>query len=87
MSDGTDPNAAITREQPATMLYSHIGSPVVSGSLSGYPDAGSVSDWAENALVWATQTGLVNGINGNLSPKTGATRAQLATMLMRLMES
>ena len=87
VSDGTDPNGAITREQLATMLYRYIGSPVVSGSLSGYPDAGSVSDWAENALVWATQTGLVNGINGNLSPKTGATRAQLATMLMRLMES
>ena len=87
VSDGTDPNGAITREQLATMLYRYIGSPVVSGSLSAYPDAGSVSDWAENALVWATQTGLVNGINGNLSPKTGATRAQLATMLMRLMES
>ena len=36
-------------------------------------------------MVWATQTGLVNGINGFLSPKTGATRAQLATLLMRML--
>lgn len=87
VSDGTDPMGAITREQLAAMLYRFEGSPKASGDLSAYPDAGTVSDWAKDALVWATQTGLVNGINGNLSPKTGATRAQLATMLMRMLES
>lgn len=87
VSDGTDPMGSITREQLAAMLYRFEGSPKVSGSLSVYPDAASVSDWAKDAMIWATQTGLVNGINGSLSPKTGATRAQLATMLMRFIEA
>lgn len=86
VSDGTDPMGAITREQLAAMLYRYDGSPAVSGTLNAYPDAAQVSDWAKDALVWATQVGLINGINGQLSPKTGATRAQLATMLMRLAE-
>lgn len=38
-------------------------------------------------MVWATETGLINGINGQLSPKTGATRAQLSAELMRMLES
>ena len=54
--------------------------------LNAYPDADTVSEWAVDAMVWATETGLINGIGGNLSPKTGATRAQLATMLMRFEE-
>lgn len=83
VSDGTDPNGAITREQLAAMLYRFEGSPVVTGSLSAYPDATAVSDWAADAMVWATETGLINGINGYLKPQDGATRAQLATMLMR----
>lgn len=87
VSDGTNPMGSITREQLAAMLYRFEGSPKVSGSLSVYPDAASVSDWAKDAMIWATQTGLVNGINGSLSTKTGATRAQLATMLMRFIEA
>ena len=87
VSDGTDPNGAITREQLAAMLYRFEGSPAVTGNLSAYPDAASVSDWAEDAMVWATETGLINGINGYLKPQDGATRAQLATMLMRMLES
>ena len=87
VSDGTDPTGFVTREQLATMLYRFAGSPEVTGDLSAYPDAGSVSDWAETALVWAVSTGLINGINGSLSPKTGASRAQLATMLMRQLQS
>ena len=83
VSDGTNPTASITREQLAAMLYRYAGSPAVTGSLSAYPDAGEVSDWAVDAMVWATEEGIINGMGGNLSPKTGATRAQLAAMLMR----
>lgn len=86
VSDGTDPNGSITREQLAAMLYRAAGSPAVTGDLSDYPDAASVSDWARDAMIWATQTGLINGMNGALSPTTGATRAQLATLLMRFIE-
>ena len=83
VSDGTNPMGSITREQLAAMLYRFEGSPAVSGNLNAYPDANEVSDWAVDAMVWATQEGMINGIGGSLSPKTGATRAQLATMLMR----
>ena len=84
VSDGSNPMASITREQLAAMLYRYAGSPAVTGSLSAYPDAGEVSDWAVDAMVWATEEGIINGMGGKLSPKTGATRAQLAAMLMRL---
>lgn len=87
VSDGTDPMGSISREQLAAMLYRFEGSPAVNGNLNAYPDANTVSDWACDAMAWATETGLINGINGQLSPKTGATRAQLATMLMRMLES
>lgn len=86
VSDGTNPTSPVTREQLATMLYRYAGSPAVSGELSGYSDIQSVSDWAENAMTWATEVGLVNGSNGKLNPQDGATRAQLAAMLMRFVE-
>ena len=83
ISDGTNMEGYLTREQLAAMLYRYAGSPVVSGSLSDYPDAEQVSDWARDAMLWATENGIINGIGGKLSPASGATRAQLATMLMR----
>ena len=83
VSDGTKPMESITREQLAAMLYRFEGSPKVSGNLSAYPDGNTVSDWAADAMVWAPENGLINGINGYLKPQSGATRAQLATMLMR----
>lgn len=85
VSDGTNPESAITREQLATMLYRYYGSPAISGSLSGYADGASVSDWAKDAMVWAVQEGLIQGTGGNkLSPTADTTRAQLAQILMRL---
>ena len=85
VSDGTNPESAITREQLATMLYRYYGSPAVSGSLSGYVDGASVSDWAKDAMVWAVQEGLIQGTGANkLSPTADTTRAQLAQILMRL---
>ena len=83
ISDGTNPMSPVTREQLAAMLYRYAGSPAVSGSLSAYPDAAQVSDWARDAMLWATENGIINGIGGKLCPKDGATRAQLAAMLMR----
>lgn len=83
VSDGTNPMASITREQLATMLYRFEGAPAVQGTLNAYPDSDSVSAWAADAMVWATQEEIINGIGGFLKPQNGATRAQLATMLMR----
>ena len=87
VSDGTNPMGSITREQLAAMLYRYEGSPAVSGNLNAYPDANEVSDWAVDAMVWATQEGIINGMNGYLKPQAGATRAQLAAMLMRFEEA
>lgn len=80
------PNVAVTREQLARMLYAAAGSPeVTEGSLNGFVDASSVSDWAQTAMLWANQNGIINGSKDNdtvrLNPKKGATRAEAATMM------
>ena len=87
VSDGTDPNGLVTREQFATMLYRYAGEPEVSGSLSAFTDAASVSDWATDAMLWATQNGIITGVTATtLDPQGTATRAQCAAMLMRFAE-
>ena len=83
VSDGTNPSGSITREQLVTMLYRYQKSPAVSGELS-FSDAGSVSAWASDAMRWAVAKGIVTGMNdGTLAPQQTATRAQVATILMR----
>ena len=79
------PNGSITREQFAQMLYNDVGKPEVSGTLA-FSDAAQVSQWAMDAVLWATQTGIVNGkqrADGSvvLDPKGKATRAEAASML------
>lgn len=87
VSDGTDSNGIVTREQFATMLYRYAGEPEVSGDLSAYTDADRVSDWATDAMLWATQKGIVAGLTATtLDPQGTATRAQAAAMLMRFIE-
>ena len=87
VSDGTDPNGLVTREQLAAMLYRYAGEPAVSGSLSAYTDADSVSEWATDAMLWATQNGIITGTTAaTLAPQGAATRAQCAAMLMRFAE-
>ncbi len=80
-----EPNAGITREQMATLLWRYADSPDVSGSdgLDQFTDAASISGYARTAMAWASQQGLVNGTNGTLSPRGSATRAEIATILMR----
>lgn len=86
VSDGTEPNALITREQLATMLWRYAGEPEGNSTLDGFTDSGSVSYWAYGALVWAVENGIVTGMgDGILAPQGTATRAQAATMFMRYM--
>ncbi len=86
------PDASITREQIATMLYRYAGAEAAKeDKLSAFPDAAKVSDWAKEALNWAVASGLINGVadaNGtaSLEPQATATRAQIATILMRWLE-
>lgn len=91
VSDGTMPNGTITREQLAAMLYRYaVSKGMVKGpataDLSVFADANSVSNYAVEAMRWAVSTGLIGGMDGKLNPQGSATRAQVATMLMRFAE-
>ena len=84
VSNGSDPEGKITREQLATMLWRYAGSPSVSGRMTGFVDADQISGYAEDAMLWATKAGIIGGKgNGQLDPKGYATRAEVAAMLMR----
>lgn len=86
ISDGTNMEQNLTREQLALMLWSYAGKPDARQSLTGYPDMGSVSSWAKQAMAWAVENGLISGVDGALAPQGEATRAQVATILMRFVE-
>jgi hypothetical protein len=84
ISDGSNPEASISRQQLATMLYRYAGQPATNGSLSSYPDANGVASYATAALAWAVENGIVNGTtDGKLKPEGTATRAQVAAMVAR----
>ncbi len=82
------PNANITREQIAAILYRYAGAEVVEeDSLKDFTDAGKVNAYAVDAMNWAVSVGLINGVaEGELAPQGNATRAQIATILMRYCE-
>lgn len=90
ISDGTNMPGVITREQLATILYRYAkqkGYDVSkSAALTGFSDADKVSGYAAEAMQWAVAEGLLQGSNGKLNPQGSATRAQVATILMRFME-
>lgn len=87
ISDGSNLDQALTREQLATMLYRYAGSPAVSGSLSSNADGAAVSDWAKTAMIWAVEGGLITGTGSGLQLQGTATRAQVATILIRFLET
>ena len=91
VSDGTNMDGKITREQLAAMLYRYAklkGYDVsASADISGYTDASSVSSWATDAMRWAVSAGLINGRTATtLAPQGNATRAEVASILMRFMQ-
>ena len=91
-ADTFAPTDEITREQIAAILYRYAnfkGQDVSqTGDLSRFTDSGSVSDWAKDAMAWAVGAELVNGMSETtLVPQGSATRAQVATLMMRLCEN
>ena len=89
ISDGTNMTGAITREQLAAILFRYakqkgydVGKSV---ELNGFEDANTVSGYATDAMRWAVASGLIQGSNSKLNPKGTATRAQVATILMRFL--
>lgn len=92
ISDGTNPNGSITREQLVTMLYRYATLQGYDASktanLSSYTDSGEVSDWAQKALQWAVDSGLITGrTSTTLAPRGTATRAEVALILQRFLAS
>lgn len=84
VSDDSAPNASITREQLAAMLYRYAGEPSVSADLSAYTDAVSISPYAEKAVEWCVAKGILSGKSATrLAPQDTATRAECAAMLQR----
>lgn len=79
------PNAFITRQELATLLYHYSGSSTAEGALTAFKDHGKVSGYARPALCWAVESGIVSGKgNGVLDPIGKATRAEAASMLVKL---
>ena len=80
------PDDSITREQLAVILWRYAGSPVPAEKSLPFADAGKVSAWAEEALRWAVERGILKGSGGGILDPTGpATRAETAQMLMNFL--
>ena len=83
-ADVFSPNANITREQLAVMLYRYAGEPSVSADLSAYTDTVDISPYASKAVEWCVAKGILSGKSATrLAPQDTATRAECAAMLQR----
>ncbi|MCD7776028.1 MAG: S-layer homology domain-containing protein [Firmicutes bacterium] len=79
------PDEPITREQIATIIWRYIGANASSYDLSSFTDSGEISEYAKTAVAWAVENGLIIGNgDGTLNPKGEATRAEIATLIMRV---
>ena len=81
------PTNRMTREELATMIYRYAKSKGIDVSekaeLDKFPDYGSVTDFAQEAVSWAVEKGIITGDQGKIQPQKGASRADTATMIMR----
>ena len=85
---GFSPDAALTRESLAAILFRYAGGQVSADDLSGYADGASVSAWAREAMNWAVAQGLITGKSGGrLDPGGAASRAEVSAILMRYVQS
>ena len=83
-ADAFSPNASITREQLAAVLYRYAGEPSVSADLSAYTDTVDISPYASKAVEWCVAKGILSGESATrLAPQDTATRAECAAMLQR----
>ena len=86
------PDSEITREQMAAMLYRYAKftgadtSSISDTVFNGFADKDTVSAYAKEAMIWATSEGIISGTGSGLSPKSNATRAQVAQILMNYAE-
>ena len=82
VSDGTKPEATVTRQEIATMLWRYFDEPACD-KTPDFPDASSVDSWAVTAVNWCVYNGIITGKDGSLDPTGLATRAEAATTVYR----
>ena len=86
-----DPEGKISREQIATILFRYAEQKGIGvnkrSDLNEFPDGAKVESWAKDAVQWAVMEKIIVGSDGKLLPQGNATRAQVATILMRLIEN
>ena len=86
-----DPEGKITREQMATILFRYANWKGIDtskrGDLNAFPDGGKTASWAKEAMQWTVAEKIIGGSDGKLLPQGSATRAQVATILMRFIEN
>ncbi|MEG1858413.1 MAG: S-layer homology domain-containing protein, partial [Pseudoflavonifractor sp.] len=87
ISDGSNPMGNVTREQLATILYRYAKATAASADMSGFTDTAAISGFAKDATSWAVATGILNGSAGKLNPQGNATRAEVAVVMERFMQS
>lgn len=82
-----NPNAQITREDMATMIYRLIGNGETKGDVNVFTDAVNISDYAKNAVSYLYASNIINGMgDGSFSPKSMATRAQAAQIIYNIVK-
>lgn len=84
VSDGSNPLGPITREQWVSMLWRRAGKPESDVELSAFSDHAQVSSYARDAMRWAVSIGIIQGSGGKLAPKSVLNRAELASMVLRI---
>jgi hypothetical protein len=88
-ADGSfNPTGDVTREALIVMLWRYADSPTSTNTELAFGDASSVSSWAQQAMLWATENGIVQGnTDGSLNPKGSATRTEVATIIMNYLNA
>ena len=81
-------SSLVTRAQLATFLHRYAGEPEGSAALNGFADQSKVDSWSKDAICWAIDVGILKGSRDGagrlwLNPQDSATRAEVATILMR----
>lgn len=89
VSDGSDMNGTVTRQQLATLIYRYakkagLDMSVSEGVLDQFNDSGSIAGYAKTAMAWCVEKGIIGGSDNLLNPTGDATRAEIATMISRL---
>ena len=87
ISDGQNPDGLVTREQFVVMLHRYAGNPAATNRELHFSDSEKIEAYAREAILWATENGILNGYeDGSFAPNGSATRAQAAAMLARYVE-